>query len=798
MRKVFLLIAFVVFVFCNVSIAQIKISGKVLTLENSPLEYAEISLFSDKSVPLISRLTNEKGEFVMDYQKGSYKLQISQFKQVLFTQQIALNADLDLGAITVNATSTLGTVVISKKKELVERKIDRLVFDIENTITAVGGDALEALKVTPGVSVRNENVTIVGKQSVRVMVNDKLLELGTEDLASFLRSIPADNIKAIEVITNPPAKYDAAGGSGLINIQLKKAQANAWSLSLGSSYLRRSEKGEGAVTSNFMYSKNKLSISSSINYRDGGENFLYQDYNAFPMELWNTKQTFNRNFKRLNGVLGLQYSLTPSWNMGVQYIANLNKTHSYRNAKSLVYNPDNEFAFNEISSFNTADQKPEFNSINLFNEFKLDSAGKKITLNLDYFEYLNNDTRPYEGTSVRNNPNSIQYFKGINDNVQKTGNYSGKVDLELPSKFANWSAGGKVSASNTDNDISAFNSGLVNSPITNMPQVSHQFSYNENVQALYFSGSKKLKSGLEAQIGLRMEATQTKSFNGNSNQYLRYNYTKLFPSLNLAFAPPGNSTYRLSYGRRIARPNFAELNPNVTYITQFLTVEGNQVLRPYFIDNFEFIYAYKKLESKLYYSVENDVFNQIGLPDLNSNHIRLIYKNIFNLKRYGFSETFNFDKISWWNSNTMLNVNYTTAKTIDLSAVGVNGFTSFVSTNNDFTLNKAKTVLFNLTFDYYMTGVYGIDKIKPFTSTSVAVQYLLFDKDLRINLKANDVFRTDKFRFSSMVNGVHRSSSYYFDTRLLQLSVNYKFGSKNIDIKRRRTGNEEERARTGN
>jgi len=798
MRKVSLLIVCMVLMLSNALIAQIKISGKVVNLDNNPLEYAEVILFSEKAVPLINRLTNEKGEFNIDYQKGIYKLEIRQFKQVLFTQNITLDTDFEIGTVTVDATSTLGTVEISKKKELVERKIDRLVFNIENTISAVGGDALEALKITPGVLVRNESVTIVGKQSIRVLVDDKMLELSEGDLANFLRSIPADNIKNIEVITTPPAKYDAAGGSGLINIRLKKAQADSWSLSLGSSYLRRYDEGESTMTSNFMYSKNKLSLSSSLNYRDGGETFHYQDDNVFPTELWNTKQRFNRDYKRLNAVLGIQYLATTNWNLGFQYIANFNKTHSNRNTRSSVYESNEDFPFNDIVSFTTADQKPDFNSINFFNEFKLDSNGKKIILNLDYFKYSNNDTRPYQGTSLMNNPYNIQYFKGINDNTQSTNNYSGKIDVELPAKFANWSAGAKVSISNTANDIAAFNSGLVDVPITNIPQTRHQFDYNEYIQAVYFSGHKKFRNNLEAQVGLRIESTQTKSYNGNLNQYLNTNYTKLFPTVNLSYTPTGNSTYRFSYGRRIARPNFSELNPNVTYITPFLTVEGNQVLRPYFIDNLEFIYSYKKLESKLYYSIENDVFNQIGLPDLNTNQIRLIYKNIFNLKRYGFSETFTFDKIKWWNSNNLFNINYTTAKTIDLSARAVNGFTSFFNSNNDFNLNTSKTLTFNLGFEYYFLGAYGIDKIKPFSSTSFAIQYLLLNKDLRINLRANDIFKTDRYRFSSIVAGVHRSTNYYFDTRLVQLSVSYKFGSRKVNVSNRQTGNQEERSRTGN
>lgn len=636
MREVLLFIALSC---CNVLFAQIKISGKVHTLENIPIEYAEVVLFVDNSVPHIVRFTNEKGEFTIDTQKGNYKLEIRQFKQLLYIKDFELNSDLEFGTIEVDARNNLGVIEITKRKELVERKMDRLVFNIENTIGAVGGDALEALRITPGVSVRNETVTIVGKQSIRILIDDKMVELGAEDLVSFLRSIPADNIKSIEVITTPPAKYDAAGGSGLINIKLKKPQIDAWSLSLASSYIRRDDKGEGAFTGNFMYSKDKLSFSSSLNYRDGGESFDYQDYISFPTQLWNTKQRFGRNYKRINGVLGIQYMATSNWMFGFQYITNLNKTNSNRVTQSFVYEGDNDIAFNDILSLNTAAQKPEFNSINLFNELKLDSAGKKIVLNLDYFKYANNDTRPFEGTSILNNPYSIQYFKGINDNMQRTNNYSGKVDIELPMQQVNWSTGGKVSVSNTDNQISAFNSGLVDEPVFNMPQIGHKFNYEEYIQAIYLSGNKKIKDNFEAQIGLRMEATQTKSYNGSSNQSLTNNYTKLFPSVNLSYSPTENSTYRLSYGRRIARPNFAELNPNVTYVTPFLTVEGNQVLRPYFIDNFEFIYSYKKLESKLYYSAESDVFNQVALPDLNTKNIRLVYKNIYNLKRYGFTES---------------------------------------------------------------------------------------------------------------------------------------------------------------
>ncbi|MFC5979481.1 TonB-dependent receptor [Flavobacterium salmonis] len=793
MRNMFLFIAFML---STAIVAQVKISGKVVTIENNPVEYAEVILFSDKSVPLINSLTNEKGEFNIEYQKGIYKLEIRQFKEILYAKNIELNSDFEAGNIPVNTTNTLETVVISKKKELIERKVDRLVFNLENTISAVGGDALEALKITPGVQVRNENITIVGKQAIRVLIDDKMLELGEEDLANFLRSIPADNIKSIEVITTPPAKYDAAGGSGLINIKLKKSQKDAWSLTLGSTYLHRSKDDEGSVTSNFMYNKNKLSLNSSLNYRNGGESFDYQDYIYFSDEFWNTKQTFNRDYNRLNGVLGIQYAATSNWAFGFQYITNLNKTKANRPAGSFVYEYHNDVPFKNITAATNSNQKPDFHSINFFNEIKLDSIGKKIILNLDYFNFSNNDSRPYKGTSEIRDPYNIQYFKGINNNMQSTNNYSAKIDLELPAKFADWSTGGKISVSNTENNIAAFNSGLVDNPVTDMPQISHRFDYDEYVQALYFSANKKFKN-LEVQAGLRMEATQTKSHDGNLNAVVNNDYIKLFPTINLSYSPAENSTYRFSYGKRIGRPNFSELNPNITYVTPFLSVEGNPVLRPYFVDNFELIYSYKKLESKLYYSIENNMYNQIGLPDDNTSVVRLTNRNMFNIKRYGISELYVFDTFSWWSSYTTFVLNYLTAETINIPANGVDGFYSNFSTNNDFVLNKEKTVLLNFNFQCMPVGTYGVNRLDLSSSTSLSAQYLLLNKDLKITLKANDIFKTDKMRFNSTVNGIYRDSNYYFDTQYLQLSFNYKLGSNKVNVAKRRTGNEEERVRTG-
>jgi hypothetical protein len=787
----------IAFFLSNVLTAQVKISGKVVTTENIPVDFAEVILFAKESVPVKNQVTNEKGEFILDYKAGLYKLQISQFNSVLYSKEVELNSDLDLGVIIINQVQELETVVITQKKELVERKVDRLVFNLENTISTTGGDALDALKITPGIQIQNETITIIGKSTVRVLIDDKIIELGQEELTNLLKSIPSENIKSIEVITTPPAKYEALGNSGLVNIKLKKAKKDSWNLSLGTGYMRRQQDDEGSVTSNFLYNQNKLSMSASLNYKNGGIYLEQESRVHFTDELWDLDYPLHKKVKMLNGICSMQYTATPKWTFGFQYLTNLNKTNTDATRSLLIYDNDTNEITRNITSVGYAFLRPTLHSINLFNEYKLNQTGQKALVNLDYFNYKSNDSRPYEGTSEEYNPPKEQFFKGINNNNQNINNFSGKVDFELPIEWINLSFGGKVSFSETKNLIAAFNSDFTDQPVTDMPLSNFEFGYKENVQAVYLSGNKKFSNNLESQVGLRVEHTQAKSYEVDLDQSVNNSYTKLFPSFNISYTPQANSIYRLSYSRRIDRPSFAQLNPNIAYINPFQSIQGNPLLQPAFIDNFEFIYSYKKLENKLYYSHDKNVFMQISTPDPETNVVRIINQNIFNMERLGISEIYSFNKFKWWTSNNTADFNYTKSKSLIASTSGVEGFNLKLSTNNDFVLNEKKTFLFNVNYWYVFPKTEGFVKLDASSSTSVTIQYLLLNNDLRISLKANDIFRTEKIKFNPTVNGVYQEYSIYNDSRYVQLYLNYRLGSKKAKNISRNTGNEEERKRVG-
>lgn len=780
--------------------AQIEITGSIIEKESqNPLEFAEVILLTNKSSVITGVVTDVKGAFKLNAKSGIYKLQVTYIGQILYTKDVTVaEKSIDLGTIEVINSQELDEVVIAAKKKLIQRKIDRLVFNVENSSKASEGDALEVLRVTPGVRVQNDKITMIGKSNLRVMINDKIVQLSDEDLANFLKSIASEDIKNIEVITTPPAKYEASGNSGLVNIILKEAKKDSWNAQLKSSYRQR-RYPTGSFGGSFNFNKNKLSVATSFNYSNGDYYQEQDDYAYFPDGLWYTSSPLKANIKRLNGRIDINYQITSKWAMGGQYLYNSTSFGVTDAPFTPVFDYNTNEILRSLQSDGTMDLSPEIHSINYNNEIVIDTLGRKITLNLDYFIYNNPDTKTYNGVSIIQNPFSQQFYRGTNTNKQDVTNVSAKLDVEYPLDWIDLDFGGKISNSKSLNDILFFNSGLVDNPITSLPLFQNDFEYKEDIQALYISASKKFNDKWSTQIGLRIEATQTNSTSNNLNLSTKNDYTKFFPTFYLSYDATENSNFSFNYSKRIERPSFFELNPNIYFINPFQTIEGNAFLQPSFIDNLELTNTYKNFVTKIYYSYEDSLFSQVPLPDSTTNIIRFTNENFINRNRIGISENYTFDKVKWWSSNNSLDINYSKSKfNLEEEQEDQEGINATISSYNDFNLNADKTLLMGLNYWYSFPGVNGIFDTKAASSLSLSLQYLLLDKNLNITLRGNDLFKSSAERTTTTVNGVFQTARYYYDSRAFQLSVSYKFGNKDIKVKKHKTGNTDEKGRTGN
>lgn len=700
----------------------------------------------------------------------------------------------------MNDTTTLQqeieAVTITGKKKLVERKVDRLIFNVENSVSATGGTALDALKVTPLVRVHDENVSIVGKGEVLIMIDDRIQRMSQDDLSGLLKSIPADNIKSIEVITTPPAKYDAQGDNGLINIKLKKAKPNSWNANFGGSYTQKNYAG-GGLQGIFNYNKNRLSLQISANTNSQRLLITSESKIYYPNELWvmNVKNKSKENSMGLG--FGSNFKISKRWSTGLKYLGNFTKELSTNNPLTTKFVNATGAVNSYILSAVNADNKPNMNSLNWNNIFKLDTVGTKITTDFDYFNYKKSDYSFYAGNELDNQREIIplSFFSATNTNLNRIENYSGKVDVEMPIKWASLSFGGKYAFTNTDNDFVVFDN-ETGTPVLNTQQ-SNQFNYREYNEALYVSASKKLGEKWEAQTGLRMEATQTRGYSQNLKQTNKNDYVKLFPTAYVTYNPNDKNSLSLNYSRRIRRPNFDYLNPFVIRTSPYYYSEGNPFLKPSTINNLELSYVRnQKWVSSVYYSQVSDFSQELAILDRNTNITRSTPLNYANTYQIGISTYYNFNKWSWWNSFTGFNANYQNVKSKTDIIKSIDGYNAYLYSNNDFTLNKSKTTFFSINYGLQLPGRYQIFHISTMNILDVSVKFLFLDKKLTLTVTGQDLLNGQRSLIIYESNGIKTNFKRYGDTRGFKISFSYKFGNKELKPTHQRSfGNEDDRGR---
>ncbi len=686
-------------------------------------------------------------------------------------------------------------VEIKARKKLVERKIDRLVFNVQNSTSATGGDAMDALRVTPGVKVINDKISIIGKSGVSVLIDDKIMHLAGDDLANFLKTIPSDQIKSIEVITTPPAKYDAQGNGGLINIVLKKTKKNSWNATIRSSY-KQATYATGNLGADFSFQKDKITLFSSINTGDGTRKNIDNSSIYYPEERWENKSPRKIENKFLSTRLGLDYDLTNKLSMGFQYLGSFSEMNiNENNTASYIYD-SRDYLKSYIISKAKSNEKPNLNQFNFHTIYKLDSLGKKISFDVDYFSLKDKNTRNYNGNSWDKNDIPQSYFAAINNNNQDITNYSGKIDAELPLEWAKLSFGGKISQSRTHNNV-VFYDNSSGTPIIDEKQ-TNEFDFTENTQALYFSANKKLGEKWEANVGLRAENTQTKGYSRNLDQENKNTYFQLFPTAYLAYTPNDNHSFNMTYSRRINRPNYNQLNPFRIYDNPYSYVEGNPFLKPSYTSNFEFIYTFDNLESKIYYSYEKDGFEQLGILDNDTKITRYFVLNFLKTYNIGLTENISFNPVKFWTTTNSFDINYTKSTSDTPITVGsLNGWNTYLSTDNEFSLNSKKTLSFNVGYWISLPGVNGVDKVGTNQSLYAGLKFLMLDKNLQLSIIANDILKTQKPVYTSYSNGIKTMYRNYYDTQFFTLSLSYKFGNQKLKVSKHNFGNQEEKNRTG-
>ncbi len=782
-----LTITYFFLIFIQTGYSQIKISGKIHDEFQNPIEFATCVLLKD-SIVMDNSISDSLGffylnsnqlvncELIIHYLNIEKKINLNCTKDTLLDFQLNMNKDLE-------------EVSISVKKPLIVKSIDRITYNVENSISSQGGSALDVMKKAPGVRVNNSTISITGKSTVSIYIDDRQIKLAGEELVMYLKSIPSDDISKIEVITTPPSKYDAQGNCGIINIVLKQVRKKGFSGNVFGSVGRNSylfENGGG----NFTYNKNKLSFNCALNSDNLNYKKTQRDIIQYPTNLWDTKDEYKICYKNTQGDLSLNYKINSKTNTGVNYHNQTMNLTDNGVAEMRVLSQSNLDSMMRTNLSTSV--KYTFQNAYFFIDHELDTNGKKITFNLDWLNVGKKDNRDLQTNHFNSSElllanSSSQVFT---NGTLNTNSYSTSLNADLPFKKFQLTAGLKSSYVASHNKYN-YSDLIDNQIVLNLNQ-SNAFKYVENIEAAFVDFSKEI-GNWSFKTGLRAEYTNVSGRSITMNLTNNYHYLKLFPTVYIQRILKNDNTIGFTYSRRINRPAFYYLNPFRFYNNPYAYEVGNPFLRPEFNNNFELSYTYQEaLTMSLSYI---KLSNGIGdVANLDSTTYMFVTSSQNCLKSNAISWNLNyvFNKFSWWENYNELSIYFVSTKTnLRYTAPQIKGGGAYFETDNQFIFNKKKTISGEVNFWYSFRSVEGVAVVNPYFGLDFGVRKLFMGNKLKIALNVVDIFKTDSPNFSRTSNGMKISTKAYYDARQIRLSISYKFGNDKITKIDREGSNDE-------
>lgn len=765
-----------------------KVNGSVIDGNTKTIESATITLLRAKDSSVIKMgVADKTGKFSFDnVPDGRYLVSISAVgHQAGYSETFEINGSnsiVNLKTIELlQSEKSLGAVTIVAKKPLIEQKIDRTIVNVEASVTNVGNSALEVLEKAPGVSVdKDGNISLKGKSGVQVYIDGRPAYLSGADLANMLRSMSASQLDQIEIMTNPPAKYDAAGNSGVINIKTKKNKQFGYNGSLTSGYTQGvyARFNEGF---NFNYRTGKINLFSNLNYSynrrreqlDINRNFRDINTKNILSEFDQTSVMKNSN-DFYSAKVGLDYFASKKTTLGV-VLNGFNNPGTWRsNTNTFIYDPNGTLT-NQTKAFSENDQKWKNFSTNLNFRTVLDTTGQEISADLDYIQYRATATQPLVSWYYDNMGNLLKTPDTLMGNLpQNITIYSGKVDYTLPlKKGAKLEAGIKSSYVKTDNNANY--DSLQNGQLVHDYNRSNYFVYEENINAAYLNYSKPLSKKWTGQFGLRLENTNAKGNQLTTGQTFTRNYTQLFPTVYLQYSANEKNQFVINYGRRINRPDYEDLNPFIHFLDRYTFEQGNPDLAPQFSHNIELTHTYNGfLTTTLNYSTTKDIIQQVIEQDESTNETYIKKANIASMHQFGISISAYKQITKWWSSNVYVNAYTNHFKGIvnnDYVSLGVTGM--MAQLQQQFKWGKGWGA--ELSGFYRSKGLEGVIYIKSITQVNAGFSKQVLKNKGSVRLSFRDIFRGMVFKGYSKYSNVDAQFRNVNDNQSVSVSFTWRF-----------------------
>lgn len=796
-----------------------KITGLIKTADNKPVESATVSLLKAKDSSLIKIDIADKtgaykfenvshGNYLIQAEAVGYTKVISKVIEVTAAQTSVAVSEIKLEAVS----KVLNDVSVTVKRPLIENRIDKTVVNVDASPTNTGLTAMEVLEKSPGITIDNNgNISLKGKQGVVILIDGKPSYLSGDDLTNYLKNLSANQLDQIEIMSQPSAKYDARGNSGVINIKTKKNRNTGLNGNISTSAIfAKYFKNTNSITLN--WKKGKVNLFGNYGYSHWeGFNDLYLNRSSrldknTPFNRYSEQVTNGRykghphNFKA-----GIDFFANKKTTLGFVLTGNFQDDKDVSASRANIFDSAHQFVqYNDAQSQNKNPQKNLGFNVNF--QQKLDTSGSELSADADYifyrtkgqqysYNYLyNSDKAPSEDPYLLrgNLPSNIDIF-------------SLKSDYKHPfDKNTTLEAGFKTSYVKTDNDAQYTSYNTPSQKWMTDTSRSNHFIYKENINAVYVNLQKQIKK-LGIQLGLRAEQTVADGNQVTRSISFHKNYTKLFPTTYFSYKLNDNNTLGLSYGRRLERPDYQSLNPFQYQLDRYTYQQGNPNLQPQFSHNFELSYNYKgQLNISANYTTISDIINDVLITRRepgDSNYTTFVTtQNIASSKNMGLSVSYNKQLKKWWTFNAFANVYNNLFKgVIDGENINVN-YTSFsANMSSQFNFKKGWTAEVS---GWYNSKTLESSAIVGYPmgmfSVGAGKQVLKTKGTIRINLR--DPFYLLSFRgYTDLSKGLTTIHNYW-DNRRAIISFTYRFGKSGDQPQRKRgsaSDDEKNRVKSG-
>lgn len=792
-----LLLPFLFVLLSFAAAAQHAVSGNVLDAAGNPVPFANVLLKAGGETVKTS-FTGESGDYeIANVAAGSYDLVVSTVGFKEYTKNITVSGNLTLpGIILEEAPTELDSVVVNSKRPVVNRKIDRLEFDVENSILS-SQNAWEILRKTPGVSVVGDGISIRGSSGILVTINDKKVYLTGTELKNFLENTNGDDIKSIEVITTPPARYEAQG-SAVLNIKMKKNIPAGYKGSVSGAYVQ-SMYPKGVVSTNHYYKNDDFAVYGGYMFGSGhyygennGEIKYFNDDNSVASVWKSREQAHYRALQQNSYHFNAEYAIDSLTTIGVgaNGFASLKSTANI-NTPTYIYN-DAGILDSLYTTRNHRDYPQRNNTLTALFEHKF-SDTDKIILSFDYTQHYFNQEQDVD--ALFSLPGEAPHRKQeiTSNDTRRINLLSLQADYTGKAGATGFEAGARYGRVNAENIFNYTN--VVDGESVPLPDQSNEFLYDEHILALYASAEREFgKWGFKA--GLRGEHTKLEGRSVTADDTNTQDYFKLFPTVYMLYKASDNHQIGLSYGKRIMRPYYAALNPFRSYNTPYSYSTGDPKLQPAIAHSLNLQYTLKaKYNFDLYYQYHKDPASEVLYQDYDTNTIISKYTNIGRSTAWGLQFNTNLELFPWWQAGVVATGGYqeNSFQRADGNMQLVGQWTFYGSTNNRFILNKKKDLFADADFYYVSPSVQGASRIDDFSSLSVSFRKKFWSEKGEIALIFSDVYKGERQTYTTRYANQSTRFTSYGDTQSFRIQFLYRFG--NQKLQERVRGNTDEQQR---